>query len=93
MGFQKNHNLADDAFVRIGEHVGKKVKVSARKAQVEEHDIAEQKAEEIVQMIGAELAGLSPTITQMVLERIPDSLALLPKLRNLTWAQRRVPRS
>jgi hypothetical protein len=49
----------------------------------------EARAEEIIEMISMELQGASPTVTQLVLKRLPDEVALQPTHRGPAKARRR----
>lgn len=95
MRFEKNHNLTDRALARIGQSVGVEVEAGLPEkiAQAEDAAVAEEKAQELVRMIEMELMGLSPTVTQLVLERIPDDLSVLPMFRGPARARKGIRRT
>jgi len=89
MEFRKNHNLTNGALARIGQSVGKDVELPEKQAQADDAELAEQRAQELLQMVEAELMGLSPTVSQLVLERFVEDLSILPTYRTPARARKR----
>lgn len=86
MEFTKNHNLTDDALARIGQSVGEDLEPPTQPAGTEED---EERANQIIQMIGMELSGQSPTVTQLVLRHFADDLTLMPGYRGPATAKKK----
>jgi len=86
MEFKEHHNLSDRAMSRIAQEIGMDVEIPTQPDVGAEE---EARAEEIIQRIGAELRGESPTVTQLVLQRFADDVGLFPGYRGPARAKRK----